>query len=73
VEGAETADLGEYLARKAPTHVAPGTRMLNGVFKSDRGRIEQGVPDVHHHVYEYGPGYGNGREAGAHLPGEYRP
>ncbi len=28
------------------------------------------IPDVHHHVYEYGPGR-NGQEIVAHAPGEY--
>ncbi|MDQ6946006.1 MAG: hypothetical protein M3256_06965 [Actinomycetota bacterium] len=38
------------------------------------GNAAQGIPDVHYHTYEYGPGYGNtGMETGSHIPGEYQP
>jgi RHS repeat-associated protein len=45
------------------------------IARTDRnaGNAAAGIPDVHHHTYEYGPGYGNrGRET-AHIPGEYQP
>jgi RHS repeat-associated protein len=35
------------------------------------GNKAQGIPDTHHHTYEYGPGK-NGMETGSHLPGEYQ-
>ena len=37
------------------------------------GNKEQNIPDVHHHIYEYGPGYEKGREVFKHAPGEYTP
>ena len=38
------------------------------------GNAAQGIPDIHYHTYEYGPGYGNnGMETGSHIPGEYQP
>ena len=95
--GAEDADVGEYLAGKAPQQVTPGTASLTGQYVNDLGRVEpwtahydeygrligrtdynagnasQGIPDVHYHTYEYGPGYESGFESGAHIPGEYQP
>jgi RHS repeat-associated protein len=91
-------DPGEYLARKAPRQVPPGTRELEGVWVNDKGRVEpwkayydqygrriarndynagnkkKGIPDTHHHKWEYGPGYSNGRKVPPdHFPGEYKP
>jgi hypothetical protein len=37
------------------------------------GNKAQGIPDVHHHTYEYNARYRHGRETQAHVPGEYRP
>ena len=36
------------------------------------GNRAEGIPDTHHHTYEYGPGR-NGMETGSHIPGEYQP
>jgi RHS repeat-associated protein len=34
------------------------------------GDPTQGIPDIHYHTYEYGPGYGpQGAETGSHIPG----
>jgi YD repeat-containing protein len=34
--------------------------------------LSQGIPDTHHHIYEWGPGK-NPLEIGSHLPGEFFP
>ncbi|MDB4943475.1 MAG: repeat protein [Labilithrix sp.] len=36
------------------------------------GNVAQGIPDVHHHVYEYNDAYPLGREAVSHAPGEFK-
>jgi len=36
----ETAAVGEYLATKAPKQVTPGTRVLEGRYINDLGRVE---------------------------------
>ncbi len=36
------------------------------------GNKAEGIPDTHHHTYEYPPGT-NGIETGKHIPGEYKP
>ncbi|MFV8579212.1 RHS repeat-associated core domain-containing protein, partial [Ralstonia pseudosolanacearum] len=37
------------------------------------GNAAEGIPNTHHHTYEYGPGYGAGKETGSHIPGVYKP
>ncbi len=37
------------------------------------GNVTASIPPTHHHIYEYGPGFSAGREAGAHLPGSFLP
>ena len=34
------------------------------------GNKKQRIPDVHHHMYDYGPGY-NKRETAKHVPGPF--
>jgi hypothetical protein len=87
---------GSYLTAKAPYQVTPGTRVLNGQYVNDLGRVEPwtahydqfgrltartdfnagnnaaGIPDIHYHTYEWGPGK-TPSPTGDHLPGEYQP
>ncbi|MDO3623198.1 RHS repeat domain-containing protein [Ralstonia pseudosolanacearum] len=37
------------------------------------GNAAEGIQNTHHHTYEYGPGYGAGKETGSHIPGVYKP
>jgi RHS repeat-associated protein len=88
---------GQYLAGKAPRQVTLGTRILEGQYVDDLGRVQpwrahydqygrliartdfkagnttQGIPNVHHHVYEYNAQFPLGREVQSHVPGEYMP
>lgn len=45
------------------------------IARTDRnaGNVAQGIPHVHYHPFEYGPGYEAGMETGSHIPGEYEP
>lgn len=88
--------VGSYLAKKAPDQVPVGTRVLQGQYVNDLGKIQpweahydefgrlvartdynagniaQNIPDIHYHLYEWGPGkipY----EYGSHLKGVYKP
>lgn len=70
LEGQYINDLG---------HVEPWTahydefgRMI-GRTDYTAGNATAGIPPVHHHVYEYGPGFNAGREVGKHLPGPFVP
>jgi len=38
--GQATGNVGQYLARKAPHQVTPGTRVLHGQYINDLGRVE---------------------------------
>ena len=95
--GVPNPNVGNYLAGKAPTSVTPGTKMLEGQYVDDLGRVQPwrahydqygrqiartdmnagnnaaGIPDTHHHTYEYNGRFPKGRESGSHLPGEYIP
>ena len=88
---------GEYLAGKAPKQVAPGTKVLEGQYVNDLGRVEPwkahydefgrlegrtdynagnkaaGIPETHHHTYDWSNIHEAGKEAQAHVPGEYVP
>ena len=37
------------------------------------GNRTAGIPDIHHHVYEYNAQYPHGHESASHVPGEYVP
>lgn len=37
------------------------------------GSKTEGIPDVHYHRYEYGPGHGGGVEVESHVPGGHVP
>jgi YD repeat-containing protein len=87
---------GSYLAKKAPFQVTPGTKVLQGQYVDDLGRVQpwkayyddfgrligrtdynagnlsQGIPNIHHHTYEWGPGR-TPSKTGSHIPGEYHP
>ncbi len=93
----DTTGAGDYLAKKAPKQVEPGTRVLDGQYVNDRGRTEpwrahydeygrmvgrtdynagnaaQGIPDIHHHEYDWTRPGAAGQETVSHAPGEYRP
>jgi len=40
---------------------------------SNAGIRAQGIPDTHHHIYEYNARFPHGHEIQSHIPGEYHP
>ncbi|UVS79156.1 DNRLRE domain-containing protein [Actinokineospora sp. UTMC 2448] len=70
---------GEYINDRGPggVRVEPWVAhydqygRLIGRTDYNAGLPKQGIPDVHHHKFEYGPGRQGGQETVKHAPGEY--
>ncbi len=67
LEGHYVNDLGVVQPWRA--HYDEYGRLI-GRTDFNAGNIAHGIPDTHHHLYEWGPGM-NPAEVGSHLPGEF--
>ena len=70
LEGRHVDDLGRVQPWRAH-YDGYGRQIARTDF--DAGNQAQGIPDVHHHAYEYTARYPLGREVLSHVPGEYQP
>jgi hypothetical protein len=70
LEGQYIDDLGRVQPWRA--HYDQYGRQI-GRTDMNAGNKAAGIPDTHHHTYEYNGQFPFGRESGSHLPGEYKP
>ena len=70
LEGHYVNDLGRSQPWRA--HYDEYGRLI-GRTDFNAGNRAAGIPDVHHHIYEYSAEFPLGREAGSHIPGEFVP
>ena len=69
LEGQYVNDLGQVQPWRA--HYDQFGRLIART-DFNAGNAAAGIPDVHHHTYQWGPGM-NPLETGSHIPGEYVP